>query len=127
MCGIAGIIGNSRNKALMLKNALQVQKHRGPDATSVEFFDDIGCFGHNRLSIIDLSQYAKQPMWDRSYRFCLSFNGEIYNFKTLRKELIQLGCSFQTESDSEVLIEAWSEWGVKTIDRLVGMFAFAIW
>lgn len=127
MCGIVGIIGNSENKALMLNNALQVQRHRGPDGTSVEFFNDIGCFGHNRLSIIDLSQHAKQPMWDRSHRFCLSFNGEIYNFKTLRKELIRLGRTFQTESDSEVLIEAWSEWGVNTINRLVGMFAFAVW
>lgn len=106
---------------------LNAMRHRGPDGTHIETLGQQGCFGHNRLAIIDLHDRAKQPIWDSSRRYCLSFNGEIYNFKSLRNELTSLGHRFQTQSDSEVLIQAWAQWRTHTINRLVGMFAFAIW
>lgn len=101
--------------------------HRGPDGTKIEMLENAGCIGHNRLSIIDLNSRAEQPMWDTSRRFCLSFNGEIYNFKSLRKTLRQQGVQFYTESDSEVLVQAWAKWEINSLPHLVGMFAFALW
>jgi len=129
VCAITGIVSkvSAYNQAAHLKPMLAAMHKRGPDQTEIEIFKDQGCFGHNRLSIIDLNERATQPMWDNSGRYCLSFNGEIYNFKLLRRELVQLGHRFRTESDSEVLVEAWAEWGIASISRLVGMFAFAIW
>ncbi|OGT37948.1 MAG: asparagine synthase (glutamine-hydrolyzing) [Gammaproteobacteria bacterium RIFCSPHIGHO2_12_FULL_37_14] len=129
MCAIAGIIGQLAEfqQKVHLASILAAMTHRGPDSTDIEILENHGCFGHNRLSIIDLNERAKQPMWDYSQRFCLSFNGEIYNFQSLKKELRQLGHQFRTQSDSEVLIEAWAEWGIASINRLVGMFAFAVW
>lgn len=127
MCGIVGIIGNMSDKESFLKAALLVQKHRGPDDAGIAMFGELGGFGHNRLSILDLTQLAKQPMWDKTNRFCLSFNGEIYNFKKIKQALISLGHAFCTNSDSEVLIEAWAEWGVEAVQRFTGMFAFSVW
>lgn len=129
MCGIAGIISHSveyRHVAL-LESILMHLKHRGPDASHITLFQDYGAFGHNRLTIIDVHQRSHQPMWDKTNRFCITFNGEIYNFQLLKKELQQRGHMFSTESDTEVLVEAWAEWGVRAIDKLVGMFAFAVW
>src|SRR3990167_676350 len=129
MCAISGIISQipDYHQATYLTPILAAMIQRGPDKTEMEILENHGCFGHNRLSIIDLNDRAKQPMWDHSHRYCLSFNGEIYNFHSLRQELAQLGHSFRTQSDSEVLVQAWSEWGIASITRLVGMFAFAIW
>lgn len=129
MCGIAGIISQAKDyqQAVYLSPILAAMVHRGPDNTEIEILGNHGCFGHNRLSIIDLNERAKQPMWDSSQKYCLTFNGEIYNFQSLRQELIQLGHKFRTQSDSEVLIQAWAEWGTATIKKLVGMFAFAVW
>jgi asparagine synthase (glutamine-hydrolysing) len=83
-------------------------------------------FGHDRLSIIDLSSSANQPMWDSARRCCIILNGEIYNYIELRSELSALGHGFRTQSDTEVLLEAYREWGESAIERLNGMFAFAI-
>lgn len=129
MCAISGIISQipDYRQAAHLRPILAAMIQRGPDQTEIEILENQGCFGHNRLSIIDLNERAKQPMWDHSYRYCLSFNGEIYNFQSLRQELVQLGHQFRTESDSEVLIQAWSEWGIASVNRLVGMFVFAVW
>ncbi|OGT39879.1 MAG: asparagine synthase (glutamine-hydrolyzing) [Gammaproteobacteria bacterium RIFCSPHIGHO2_12_FULL_36_30] len=129
MCAITGIISNifEYNQSRFLNPILSAMHHRGPDATAQETFNHAGCFGHNRLSIIDLNERATQPMWDASHRYCLTFNGEIYNYLLIKKELIQSGHFFRTESDSEVLIEAWAEWGINAIEKLVGMFAFAVW
>lgn len=129
MCAISGIISQipEYRQAAHLNPILAAMTHRGPDKTEVEILANHGCLGHNRLSIIDLNDRAKQPMWDNSRRYCLCFNGEIYNFQSLRQELVQLGHQFHTKSDSEVLIEAWARWGVASIARLVGMFAFAVW
>ena len=80
----------------------------------------------NRLSIIDLTPEANQPMWDVEGRYCLVYNGEIYNYVELRKELIDLGHSFSTRSDSEVILESFKEWGVRAAEHLNGMFAFAL-
>jgi len=129
VCAIAGIISYvpDYGHPSHLNSMLATMRHRGPDGTEIEVLDNAGCFGHNRLSIIDLDKRAKQPMWDSSRRFCLSFNGEIYNFHSLRQELKRLGHQFRTESDSEALIQAWLEWGVESISHLVGMFVFAVW
>ncbi|MFX7257631.1 asparagine synthetase B, partial [Acinetobacter baumannii] len=83
-------------------------------------------FGHRRLSIIDLSHAGDQPMHSPDGRYVLIFNGEIYNYVELRQELIALGASFTSHSDSEVIIEGYRVWGRKVVDRLNGMFAFMI-
>jgi len=129
MCAITGIISpiSTYNQISLLDPMLSSMLHRGPDATATTSLGKEGCFGHNRLAIIDLAERAKQPIWNASRRFCLIFNGEIYNYQHLKIELTQRGHRFCTESDSEVLIEAWAEWGIKAIHRLVGMFAFAVW
>src|SRR3990167_5479933 len=129
MCGITGLISNNPAycKNVFLEPVLSSMHHRGPDATQIENLTQWGCFGHNRLAIIDLDSRSHQPMWDKSHRYCLVFNGEIYNYLSLKKELMQLGHTFLTQSDSEVLVEAWCEWRTKAIQKYVGMFAFAIW
>src|SRR3989338_10607588 len=103
MCGIAGIIGKNQDGE-NLKKMLKVMKHRGPDATHTVSLQSDGFLGHNRLSIIDLNKRATQPIWDHTHRYCLVFNGEIYNYRALRSELLQLGHVFKTHSDSEVLV-----------------------
>lgn len=129
MCAIAGIISQNPDyyQTGFITAMLSAMATRGPDKTEIEIFTSQGCFGHNRLSIVDLHDRAKQPMWDHTRRYCLSFNGEIYNYQDLCRELVQLGHHFRTTSDSEVLLEAWSAWGIAAISRLIGMFAFAIW
>jgi len=106
-----------------------VQRSRGPDHEAVLAIKgtQTECIlGHNRLSIIDLSSEANQPMWDGTNRYCLSYNGEIYNYAELRKELQALGHSFRTTSDSEVLIESFKQWGIDCVLRFNGMFVFAL-
>ena len=122
MCGIAGIIGKNINKN-SINNMLFVQKHRGPDYTGVWYGNNI-CLGHNRLSIIDLTNESNQPFSDVSNRYQLIFNGEIYNYLELRK---QLSYPFKTNSDTEVLLAAYLKWGKDCLHKLNGMFSFAIW
>src|SRR5207253_5871641 len=99
--------------------------HRGPDGEGFFLEPGIG-LAHRRLAVIDLATGA-QPMRDGSGRLVISFNGEIYNFAELRRELEQLGHVFRTNSDTEVILEAWKAWGEDSIARLEGMFAFALW
>ena len=100
-------------------------RHRGPDAHASTTVP--GCYlGHTRLSVIDLTAGA-QPMCDASERYWITFNGEIYNYRDLRRELLARGHQFRTQSDTEVLLVAFREWGTGLLDRLRGMFAFAIW
>jgi len=129
MCAIAGLISSISEyyQPAYLNTILKTMHSRGPDGTGIEILGKQGCFGHNRLAIIDVNDRAKQPIWDSSRRFCLSFNGEIYNFQSLRQELIALGHHFRTRSDTEVLIQAWLQWGISSVSRFVGMFAFAVW
>ncbi len=124
MCGITGIVGNSWKRD-QLANMLDSQHHRGPDNQSVFYSENQICgLGHNRLSIIDLHEEANQPMADASGRYVMVFNGEIYNYKELRTEL---GGQFRTNSDSEVLLQAYIKWGKDCLNKLIGMFSFAIW
>lgn len=128
MCGIAGIV-NYRGTPVaspVLKAMTDAIAHRGPDGEGHWIEDGVG-FGHRRLAIIDLSPLAHQPMMSHDNRYVLSYNGEIYNFCELRIELEALGYPFRSKSDSEVLLTGWAAWGVKVLDRLNGMFAFAIW
>ncbi len=121
MCAINGF--NFKDESLILKmNA--ATKHRGPDSSGV-FLDEKISLGHNRLRIIDLSSSASQPMEDLERRFVLVFNGEIYNFKELKKELAGF-YNFRTESDTEVILAAYKKWGKEFVSRLNGIFAFAI-
>ena len=125
MCGIAGIISAKPNNE-KLQQMLILQQHRGPDHTG-NYVDSGYCaLGHNRLSIIDLSEKANQPFTENSGRYHLSFNGEIYNYLELKQEL-KAHYSFKTNSDTEVLIAAYVVWGKSCLNKLNGMFAFAIW
>lgn len=125
MCGIAGIIGPKANKEDILQ-MLETQKNRGPDFTDFRCHDSKVVLGHNRLSIIDISQNANQPFTSDCGNFILIFNGEIYNYIELRNQLNHK-YTFKTKSDTEVLLNAYIEWGEMCLDRCNGMFSFAIW
>ena len=127
MCGIAGwltAIGAPDQGTLRLMT--DALSHRGPDASGLFIDGNIG-LGHRRLSIIDTSETANQPMEDIDGLCTLVFNGEIYNFRDLRAELEALGHRFRTRSDTEVILESYKRYGVACVDRFNGMFAFALW
>jgi asparagine synthase (glutamine-hydrolysing) len=105
---------------------IAAQRHRGPD-DSGEWFDDCCRLGHSRLSIIDLSAAGRQPLSNTGGSIWITFNGEIYNFQQLRKELEDFGYRFRTRTDTEVIVHAYEHWGLDCLKRLRGMFAFAIW
>lgn len=129
MCGIAGFIDfNKSSSKEILQNCTDVLLHRGPDGGGYEFFEYDHCqvgLGHRRLSIIDLSNAASQPMWYKDT--CIIFNGEMYNYAEIKETLLELGHQFKTHSDTEVILHAWEEWGPKMIDHFIGMFAFIIY
>jgi asparagine synthase (glutamine-hydrolysing) len=129
MCGIAGIY-NFQDKQVdndLLEKMKSIILHRGPDGSGVYNNKNVGLV-HTRLSIQDLSEAAHQPMWDENSQTCISYNGEIYNFKVLREELIALGVTFTSTGDTEVLLKACIQFGVEeTLPKLNGMFAFAFW
>ena len=124
MCGIAGILGENA-KSNIIDNMLMVQHHRGPDYKG-KWLEDGVALGHNRLSIIDLSNSANQPFSDNTKRYTIVFNGEIYNYIELRKKL-KSSYKFQTSSDTEVLLAAFIFWGKDCLKHLNGMFSFAIY
>ena len=128
MCGILGQVDylstSAWNESKFTK-ALSLQKHRGPDDSGVVVGEDF-IFGHRRLSIIDLDSHAKQPMTSSDGEVILVFNGEIYNYQELRKDLVKKGYSFSTKSDTEVLLYSYYEYGIECIQNFIGMFAFAI-
>ena len=143
MCGIAGLVLTSADRVdgKVLKAMFDDLEHRGPDDAGLLLLrgrqvslrrvageDAVGdaILMHRRLSIIDLSQAGWQPMRSRDGRYYVIFNGEIYNYLELRAELVSLGHDFDSHSDTEVLLAAYSEWGAKALNRLTGMFAFAI-
>lgn len=123
MCGIAGIVGSNPENKLILARMLDKQKHRGPDAQG-SWSDDKVCLGHNRLSILDLSEAANQPMISNCGRFVIVFNGEVYNYLELKQSL---DYRFRTKSDTEVLLAMYIKYKESMINYLNGMFAFAIW
>lgn len=126
MCGIAGIISNKSRveKAKAIRQMTQAMSHRGPDASG-HCTTDAAALGHRRLSIIDLSEEANQPMHDTSGRYIIVFNGEIYNFKKIKSECF--GYPFKTHCDTEVILAAYAKWGAGCLEKMEGMFAFAIW
>jgi len=131
MCGIAGLI--SPDPLPLMPACLAAIEHRGRDDEGVYASGAFGskswkaCLGHRRLAIIDTSAAGHQPMLSDDGRFALVLNGEIYNYVEIRQELISSGESFRTATDTEVLLKAFRKWGIECLDRLNGMFAFAIW
>jgi asparagine synthase (glutamine-hydrolysing) len=147
MCGICGEIDFNRSvKVEPIQRMCRVLAHRGPDDEGMVFIKGKECFemkgpsqtplqqagfqvglGHRRLSIIDLSEAAHQPMTDEDGKIWIVFNGEIYNFQETRERLKKKGHFFKSKSDTEVILHAYEEWGVECLNCLRGMFAFAIW
>ncbi len=134
MCGIAGFLELERRPGTQELEAIAGAMagklaHRGPNARGVFVDADAGlAFGHTRLSIIDLSPAGAQPMTSSCGRYVITYNGEIYSSDELKPELEALGHRFRGHSDTEVIVEAIAEWGVRaTVERLIGMFAFAVW
>lgn len=134
MCGIAGMIcfnrsGCDRIKGWeLIKEMTDCLAHRGPDGEGQIILDGGNVFlGHRRLSIIDLSSIANQPMQSLDKRYTISYNGEIYNYRELRKELEDKGHIFFSSSDTEVILNAYAEWGVDSLLKFNGIFSFAIW
>jgi len=128
MCGITGIF--FKNGRLVDKNCLERMTnsivHRGPDGAGLYIDNNLG-FGHRRLAIIDLSENGRQPMSSRNNRFHITFNGEIYNYKKLRDSLIWLGHQFNTETDTEVILNGFIEWGENLWEKLDGFYAIGLW
>ncbi len=125
MCGIAGFMGQVENRADVIRNMTEVITHRGPDSDGF-FTDDNISMGFRRLSIIDLGA-GHQPIYNEDKSLVLTFNGEIYNYKDLKKELIAKGHKFYTDTDSEVLVHGFEEWKEDMLPKLRGMFGFAIY
>jgi asparagine synthase (glutamine-hydrolysing) len=128
MCGITGLF-DTRGQRAIDRDALQrmndSQLHRGPDEGSLYTEPGLG-MGHRRLSIIDIAT-GQQPLFNADKTIAIVFNGEIYNYQSLMAELQGLGYAFHTKSDTECIVHAWEEWGERCVDRLRGMFAFALW
>jgi len=126
MCGITGIISiKEKTKASCIQKMMQSIKHRGPDGEG-SFVEDNIALGHVRLSIIDLSEEANQPMFSDDDNLVIVFNGEIYNYQEIKKELTEK-YHFKTNSDTEVILNAYKEWGEDCLHKFNGMFAFAIY
>ena len=124
MCGIAGTVGGAPPDAALLEGMAATMVHRGPDGQGVWSDGTVG-LAFRRLAIIDLDERSNQPL--HLGMLHLVFNGEIYNYRELRDELRGLGHRFETEGDGEVLLHAWAQWEEGALDRLNGMFAFAVW
>jgi len=128
MCGIAGLLHTDAEAVspVNLRRMTDAIAHRGPDGEGHWVEGNVG-LGHRRLAIIDLSPAGHQPMVSADHRFVLSYNGEVYNFRELRSELEARGFWFRSGTDSEVVLNALAAWGVQALERLNGMFAFALW
>ena len=128
MCGIVGYLpgSNKHNDAEIIQQMMDTIKHRGPDSGGYHIAER-AILGFRRLTIIDLSDAGNQPLLDESGRYTLVFNGEIYNHKDIRAELEAKGYHFKSHTDSEVLVHGYAEWGEGILDKVRGMFAFAIW
>jgi len=148
MCGIAGIVALDGFDPAQLMSMTHLVKHRGPDGYGFVYFDFLSNspgegfhnqdgyprlekpslgFGARRLAILDLSDSGNQPMQTENEDFWITYNGEVYNYLEIRKELEGMGHSFRTHTDTEVILEAYSEWGPSCVNRFNGMWSFAIW
>ncbi len=128
MCGIAGIVdivGQRPIDTALLHRMTDRLAHRGPDGRGFHIAPGVG-LGHRRLAIIDVAG-GQQPLFNEDGTVSITFNGEIYNYQELMLELERKGHRFRTRSDTEVIVHGWEEWGEGVVDRLRGMFAFAIW
>jgi len=128
MCGIAGaynIQGVLINQQ-KIQNMLDIMPYRGPDDSGIYLDKNIG-LGHLRLSILDLTNAGHQPMYSKDKRYVITYNGEIYNYKELAEELVQLGWQLKSHCDTEVILAAFQHWGVACLNKFNGMWAFAIW
>jgi asparagine synthase (glutamine-hydrolysing) len=128
LCGIVGglVLTDSTEPEGLARSMLQRVARRGPDGDGL-YFDGPCLLGHQRLAIIDLSPQGDQPMHDSSGRYCIVFNGTLYNYQPLRAALIEAGRVFRSQSDTEVILNAFAHWGRSCVERLHGEFAFAIW
>ena len=127
MCGIAGSLSwNAPDNPNHIQGMLDVLVHRGPDAEGLVQKDAI-ILGHRRLAIIDLDQRSNQPLFDHTKQYCITYNGELYNYEEIKKTLETRGAQFKTNSDTEVILEAFKLWGTECLEHFVGMFAFALW
>lgn len=131
MCGIAGVysgaLGSSQAEEALVLQMLQLQQHRGPDGQGIHAQNSV-VLGHRRLSILDLSASAAQPMSNEDGKIRVTFNGEIYNYLDLRRQLVSRGHAFRSASDTEVLVHGYEQWGIDgLLARLRGMFAFALY
>lgn len=125
MCGFVGFTNKINDASIVLGKMMDRIKHRGPDSDG-KYVDEQIAMGFRRLSIIDLSDQGSQPIFNEDKSLVLTFNGEIYNYKELREELVASGHKFYTQTDSEVLIHGYEQWGEDMLDKLRGMFAFVI-
>lgn len=125
MCGFVGFTNKINDASIVLGKMMDRIKHRGPDSDG-KYVDEQIAMGFRRLSIIDLSDQGSQPIFNEDKSLVLTFNGEIYNYKDLREELVASGHKFYTHTDSEVLIHGYEQWGEDMLDKLRGMFAFII-
>lgn len=127
MCGIAGIIGagSSDARASILRMTDRI-KHRGPDDGGY-YVNDWLAMGQRRLSILDLSPDGRQPMWSEDGRYAIIYNGEVYNYLSIRSRLVDAGHTFKTQTDTEVILKAYAQWGADCLQYFNGMFAFAIY
>jgi len=131
MCAIAGLVCLKRqcreeDHLASVETMCDVQRHRGPDDRGLVSLGHV-CLGSDRLSIIDLTEAGHMPMSDEHEDWWITYNGEVYNFRKLRDELIPRGHTFRSRTDTEVVLHAFKEWGEKCLDRFVGMFAFAVY
>lgn len=132
MCGIVGILNMAKDRrggvnSKILDKMNNLLSHRGPDEGRVVLPEEFIGLGHRRLSVIDLSKYASQPMCTKDGRYTLVYNGELYNYREIRKQLITLGYSFRSSSDTEVVLQSYAEWGEDAFLKFNGMFALAIY
>ncbi|MBR5362843.1 MAG: asparagine synthase (glutamine-hydrolyzing) [Oscillospiraceae bacterium] len=126
MCGIVGFSSRIENAEAVLEEMMDRIRHRGPDAGGKYLNGEIA-LGHRRLSIIDITEQGDQPIFNEDRSMVLVFNGEIYNYQEIRAELLAAGHTFKTETDSEVLIHGYEEYGTDLLNKLRGMFSFVIW
>lgn len=125
MCGVAGIVGGRIDPAALHRMQRRLH-HRGPEGRGTWIDEGVG-LTHTRLRILDPTEAGAQPMWTPSGRFGIVYNGEVYGFRSLRSRLEGLGHTFHSDTDTEVVLHAWAQWGPEALDRLEGMFAFALW
>ncbi len=126
MCGFVGFTNTKNNSNKIIEEMMEKIRHRGPDSGGKHIDEDIA-LGFRRLSIIDITSSGDQPIYNEDKSKVLLFNGEIYNFQSIREELIKKGHTFTTKTDSEVLLHGYEEYGENLLNKLRGMFAFVIW